>query len=202
MEKLVIENLTMIFEATKAEDAKVVFKDFSLEIDLGKIYALTGESGIGKSTLAHIVAGHSKAQSGIIKLNGEIVSKPTRDIFIVHQENDLFPWQNVEEQLLFTGANSEEIAKFLKIFKLDDSKHLFPHELSGGMKKRLALIRAQLLKPKVLFLDETLGSLDRNLIREILHEMIPLWRQEKTTVIFITHHFEELKEFVDQRISF
>lgn len=202
MEKLVIENLTMIFEATKAEDAKVVFKDFSLEIALGKIYALTGESGIGKSTLAHIVAGHTKAQSGIIKLNGEIVSKPTRDIFIVHQENDLFPWQNVEEQLLFTGSTSEEIDKFLKIFKLDDSKHLFPHELSGGMKKRLALIRAQLLKPKVLFLDETLGSLDRNLIREILHEMIPLWRQEKMTVIFITHHFEELKEFVDQRISF
>ena len=202
MEKLVIENLTMIFEATKAEDAKVVFKDFSLEIDLGKIYALTGESGIGKSTLAHIVAGHTKAQSGIIKLNGEIVSKPTRDIFIVHQENDLFPWQNVEEQLLFTGATLEEIDKFLKIFKLNDSKHLFPYELSGGMKKRLALIRAQLLKPKVLFLDETLGSLDRNLIREILHEMIPLWRQEKTTVIFITHHFEELKEFVDQRISF
>ena len=202
MEKLIIENLTMIFEAAKAEDAKVIFKDFSLEVELGKIYALTGESGIGKSTLAHVVAGHLKPQSGIIKLNEKNITKPTKDIFIVHQENDLFPWQNVEEQLLFTEAPTQEINKFLKIFKLDDSKHLYPHELSGGMKKRLALIRAQLLKPKVLFLDETLGSLDRSLIREILYEMIPLWRQEKMTVIFITHHFEELKEFVDQRISF
>lgn len=202
MEKLKIENLTMIFEASKAEDSKVVFKDFSLELELGKVYALTGESGIGKSTLAHIVAGHLKANSGVIKLNEKIITKPTKEIIIVHQENDLFPWQNVYEQLLFTGAYEAEIEKLLNVFKLNDCKHLYPFELSGGMKKRLALIRAQLLKPKVLFLDETLGSLDQSLIREILTEMIPLWRQEKMTVVFITHHFDELKEFVDQRISF
>jgi ABC-type nitrate/sulfonate/bicarbonate transport system ATPase subunit len=196
MESLSISNLTFHFEQ------KIIFKDFSLELPLRKFYALVGESGVGKSTFAHLVSGHLTPDSGEIRLGEKIITKPLRDIFIVHQEDDLFPWLTVLEQLKFVGATAEAIAVLLRIFKLTDSQNLYPHELSGGMKKRLALIRAELVGAKVLILDETLNSLNKSLLNEILEEMIPRWREQKMTVIFITHHLEDIRSYIDQVITF
>lgn len=193
---LKINNLTFHFEF------KIIFKDFSLEIALGKTYALVGPSGIGKSTFAHLIAGHLTPDSGEIFLDDRKIEKPLRDIFIVHQEDDLFPWQTVEEQLEFVGATKEAIESLLNLFKLSDSRSLYPRELSGGMKKRLALIRAELMGAKVLILDETLNSLNRSMLRDILNEMVPRWKQQGITVIFITHHLDEIKDFVDHVITF
>ncbi|MGZ3809844.1 MAG: ATP-binding cassette domain-containing protein, partial [Bacteriovorax sp.] len=130
------------------------------------------------------------------------ITRPLRDIFIVHQEDDLFPWLTVVNQLKFVGASEERINDLLRLFKLDDSKDLYPHELSGGMKKRLALIRAELIGAKVLILDETLNSLNKDLLEEILGEMVPRWREQGITVIFITHHLEDIKKYIDQMITF
>ncbi len=202
METLELKDITFIYKGRKAEDSKVIFNHFNLSLELGKIYALTGESGVGKSTFAHLIAGHLTPDIGTITLDNCKVTKPFKDIFIVHQEDDLFPWLNVEDQLKFTGAGEKEINELLAIFKLQDSRKLYPFELSGGMKKRLALVRAELLMPKVLVLDETLGSLDRVMIKEILSEMVPMWKKNKQTVLFITHHYDEIKDYIDQRISF
>lgn len=202
MESLEVKDITFVYKAQKEEDSKVIFNNFSLNLELGKIYALTGESGVGKSTFAHMIAGHLRPDKGVVHLAGQPIVKPTKDIFIVHQEDDLFPWLNVFDQLKFTGTDKEKIDELLQIFRLDDSKHLFPSELSGGMKKRLALIRAELIQPKLLILDETLGSLDKGMIKEIMKEMVPLWKRNNRTVLFITHHFEEIKEYIDQKISF
>lgn len=196
MDSLKVESLTFHFEQ------KIIFNQFSLELPLGKIYALVGPSGVGKSTFAHLIAGHLVPDSGIIKLGTKEITKPLKDIFIVHQEDDLFPWLNVFEQLKFIGATQEAILAYLKVFKLEDSINLYPHELSGGMKKRLALIRALLVNSKVLILDETLNSLNSSLREEILHEMIPHFKKEGTTVIFITHHLDEIKNYIDQVITF
>ena len=202
MELLELKDVTFIYKGHKAEDSKIIFNHFNLSLELGKIYALTGGSGVGKSTFAHLIAGHLVPDSGKITLMDRIVTKPLKDIFIVHQENDLFPWLNVVDQLKFTGAKDKEIHELLAVFKLQDSKHLYPFELSGGMKKRLALIRAELLKPKVLVLDETLASLDRVMIKEIMAEMVPIWRKNNQTVLLITHHLDEIKEYIDQVIRF
>ena len=196
MESLKITNLTFHF------DSKIIFNQFSLELELGKMYALVGPSGVGKSTFAHLISGHLKPDSGEIYLGSKKIEKPLRDIFIVHQEDDLFPWQTVLKQLEFVGAKDEMIESLLRIFKLNDSLDLYPNELSGGMKKRLALIRAELVGAKILILDETLSSLNKTLLQDILNEMVPRWRQQKMTVIFITHHVDDIKEYIDQIISF
>ncbi len=196
MESLKVENLTFHFEQ------KIIFNDFSLELPLGKMYALVGPSGVGKSTFAHLLSGHLEPDSGTITLGTKAITKPLRDIFIVHQEDDLFPWLTVMDQLKFVGATEEVINSLLKIFKLDDSKNLYPHELSGGMKKRLALIRAELVGAKVLILDETLSSLNKTMLDKILSEMIPRWREQGLTILFITHHLNDIKSYVDQVISF
>lgn len=202
METLELNDVTFVYHGRKADESKIIFNKFALTLELGKIYALTGESGVGKSTFAHMIAGHLPVQEGTIRLGGKLINKPCKDIFIVHQENDLFPWLNVYDQLKFTEASEKEINEYLEISKLSDSKNLYPFELSGGMKKRLALIRAELLKPKLLILDETLGSLDRAMIREIMSEMVPIWKKNKQTVLFITHHFDEIREYIDQKINF
>jgi NitT/TauT family transport system ATP-binding protein len=191
-----------VIDLTFHFEQKIIFKDLSLSIELGKMYALVGPSGVGKSTFAHLIAGHLTPDSGDIFLGDKKIEKPLRDIFIVHQEDDLFPWQTVQKQLEFTGATEEMIESLLRIFKLEDSKNLYPHELSGGMKKRLALIRAELMGAKVLILDETLSSLNRSLLREILNEMVPRWKSQGIAVIFITHHLDDIKEFVDHVITF
>lgn len=196
MAELKISNLTFHF------DKKIIFSDFSLSLPLGKIYALVGPSGVGKSTFAHLLAGHLVPDSGDISLEGKLVTSPSRDIFIVHQNDDLFPWLNVMDQLKFVGATEENIRALLKIFKLEEAVDYYPYELSGGMKKRLALIRAELVGAKVLILDETLSSLNEKLLKEILEEMVPRWRQQGMTVIFITHHLEDVKHYIDQVISF
>lgn len=196
MELLKIKELSFHF------DSKIIFNQFSLEIELGKLYALVGASGIGKSTFAHLIAGHLRPDSGEIYLGSKKILTPLRDIFIVHQEDDLFPWLTVEEQLKFVGASEEEIENFLKTFRLLDSRDLFPCQLSGGMKKRLALIRAELVGSKVLILDETLNSLNNDQIHEILNEMVPRWRQKEITIIFITHHLKDVESYVDHVIRF
>jgi NitT/TauT family transport system ATP-binding protein len=196
MAVLKVKNLNFFY------NSKIVLKDISLEFELGKIYALVGPSGVGKSTFAQLLAGHQAPTSGEILLNNKKINKPLKDIFIVHQEDDLFPWLTVYEQLAFVEESVEKINNLLKIFKLEDAKKLYPHELSGGMKKRLALIRAELLSPKVLILDETLSSLNPKLLSEILNEMAPRWRNKNITVILITHHLEEIKKYIDQVINF
>lgn len=196
MASLIVKDLTFHFET------KIIFKDLSLDLELGKFYALVGPSGIGKSTFAHLIAGHLTPDSGEILLDGKKITKPLRDIFIVHQEDDLFPWQTVKAQLEFVGAREETINSLLNIFKLSDSKDLYPSELSGGMKKRLALMRAELIGAKVLILDETLSSLNQSLLKEILQEMVPRWKEQGVTVLFITHHLDDIKEYVDHTITF
>lgn len=196
MDALKVESLTFHFEQ------KIIFNELTLHLPLGKIYALVGPSGIGKSTFAHLVAGHLEPDHGRIFLSDKEIKKPSKDIFIVHQEDDLFPWLNVMDQLKFVGATEENIRSHLKMFHLEDSLDLYPHELSGGMKKRLALIRALLVESKVLFLDETLSTLNKSLREEILHEMIPRFRAQGTTVVFITHHLEDVKPYIDQVITF
>jgi ABC-type nitrate/sulfonate/bicarbonate transport system ATPase subunit len=196
MESLKVSNLYFHF------DSLTIFNNYSTELELGKIYALIGSSGVGKSTFAHLISGHLTPDSGEIFLGNTKITKPSRDIFIVHQEDDLFPWLTVIQQLEFVGATSEVIEELLYIFKLQDSKNLYPYELSGGMKKRLALIRAELVGAKVLILDETLSSLNKSMLQDILNEMIPRWKKKNTTVILITHHLDEIKEYVERVINF
>lgn len=198
MESLVIKNLNFQFNERK------IFNELNLILFPKRIYAISAPSGKGKSTLAKIIAGHLPYTKGEVSIDGNIINKPGREVFIVHQEDDLFPWMTVIDQLNFVKnkvKSNADLIQLLKIFKLDQFENYYPYQLSGGMKKRLALLRAEIVSPKVLILDESLSSLDVELIDSILSEMVPIWKNRSMVVILITHQLNQVKNFVDEVIS-
>ncbi len=181
---------------------KKLFANYHLKIKRGHITAFVGPSGVGKTSLGLIIAGHLRAQKGEIIWENKLIEKPLRDIFFIHQEDDLFPWLNVYQQLKFVGGVDQKIEELLKHFKLSAFKDFYPNQLSNGMKKRLAIMRAECAGAKLIILDESLSSLDKNLLHEILKEMVPYWKNHHKTVILITHQLEDVKEFVDTIVRF
>ena len=177
-----------------------VINDFNLKIANGEIVALLGPSGGGKSTLAAIISGHLKPSSGKVLLDGEEISgKVWRQVFLVSQDNDLFAWQTVYGHLKFAASASEtEIHNTLSKVRLTGKEKAFPKELSGGMKRRLALARAIHINPKVLILDEVFSSLDEVLRLELLNDMKTLCREKKMSVLIVTHDLKFIQEISDR----
>ncbi len=197
MASLKIENLN--FRRAK----KSIFTNFNLLINESRIVGLVGESGKGKTTLASLIAGHLIPDSGSIYLNEIKITAPLRDIIIVHQEDDLFPWLSVEDQLKFVNFknyNELEIDNLLKHFSLFEYKKFFPYQLSGGMKKRLSLLRALIVNPKWIILDEALSSLDKEIAYKILDVIIPYTKDKKIGLIIITHQEELFSNYLEEII--
>ena len=193
---LEVKNLSFDYDNNK------VIENLSLNIQKGELITLSGPSGAGKSTLANLLAGHILPKNGSILLNErEITGKPSKDVFLIHQDLDLFPWQTVEEHLKFVDPNEEICDYWLEAVSLSESKKLYPNELSGGMKRRLALARAMTLKPKVLILDEVFSSQDSDLRMQLINKLKPIWKDNEQIVLLITHNYNELEKVVDKSIN-
>ncbi len=165
METLVLKDINIQFEN------KIIYDNFNYQFEEGKIYLLMGSSGRGKTTLAKIICGHTRPTSGLVQLGNNLITAPNSSIFLVNQQDDLFPWLTVREQLSLFGMKDQDINIYLKICKLEDHDSQYPHQLSGGMKKRLALLRAQALDSKVIILDETFSFIDQELSIDILKKL-------------------------------
>jgi ABC-type nitrate/sulfonate/bicarbonate transport system ATPase subunit len=154
------------------------------------VYLCHGRSGVGKTTLALLLAGHLAPTTGRIALADRTIVGPSRRVFLVSQEDDLFPWLRVREQVEFFQAFSQEkvisVEEALSWVELQDLEK-FPGELSGGMRKRLSLLRATLLQPELLILDETLSSVEIHLRAKILNRLYPIWQRSNTGVLIISH---------------
>ncbi|MBU0481247.1 MAG: ABC transporter ATP-binding protein [Proteobacteria bacterium] len=186
-----------------AVDNAPVIADISFEITPGECVGLTGPSGCGKSTLAQIIAGHIKPVSGKIFVDGEDRTfLPGRKVFMIHQEPDLFPWQRVIKQVLFAmeKKNQDKAAELLSLVKLEGCANLFPNQLSGGMKKRLALARALAINPSLLILDESFSSLDSTLKKELYNDLKLVWKKTGTTILLITHDSSDLENLAHREI--
>lgn len=203
MENLNVSQLSFGY----AKDKKI-FSDFSLQCYLGEVVLLSGVSGKGKSTLASLLAGHLIPQSGEIRIEGCYIKKPSRKVLVVHQENDLFSWLTVEGHLNFLknkdlSLELPEIYDFhdeLTSFGLINEKEKYPHEISGGMKKRLAVLRSLLLRPRVLIIDEALSSLNKELKKSIMAELKRYIVQHNMLLLLIDHNTEELDRFIDKKV--
>lgn len=169
---------------------KTPIHSFSIDAPQPGVYLLQGKSGSGKTTLALLMSGHLKPTEGKIFLNEKIVSGPSSRCFLVSQEDDLFPWMKIGDQIEFfrsfssTGISTSEA---LKLVGISDVKDLYPFQLSGGMKKRVSLLRGTLLQPELLILDETLSAIEVELRADILNRLQPIWAASKTGVLVITH---------------
>ena len=190
--------------AQYGDSASAILDDISFEIRQGECLGLTGPSGCGKSTLAHIGAGHIKPKGGKVQVDGrDVTFKPNRDVFLIHQEADLFPWQRVNKQISFAmqKADPQRVSELIAMVKLAGCENMYPHQLSGGMKKRLALARALAVNPKLLILDESFSSLDSQLKNELYEDLRQIWEKVGTTILLITHDSRDLENLAHREIK-
>ena len=180
-------------------DRFTALEDITLDVRPGEFLALVGPSGCGKSTLLDLLGGLTAPTTGRILLDGRPIEGPARDRGIVFQQYALFPWrtaaQNVEFGLDIAGLKAKqrrEIAKHhLDLVGLTAFADRYPHELSGGMKQRVAIARSLAYDPEVLLMDEPFAALDAQTRETLQGELLRIWRATGKTIIFITHGIDE-----------
>jgi NitT/TauT family transport system ATP-binding protein len=197
MALLEVKNLDKSFVTA---DQKVTAIDrLTVAIDDNEFVAIVGPSGCGKSTFLHIVGGFERPDGGAVLLNGRPVGRPGPDRGMMFQDHTLFPWltalANVAWPLQMKGmAKAERLAKaraYLDLVHLSRYAALYPAELSGGMRQRVALARLFALDSQILLMDEPFGSLDSQ-TRELLQEELQaIWRRDRKTALFVTHDIDE-----------
>lgn len=178
----------------------------NFDVSENDFVCIVGPSGCGKSTLLRMVAGLETITSGRITYRGEDVSKPRKEIGMVFQEYSLLPWRNVIDNVAlgpeFLGVPRQErydkAMDYLRIVGMEAFSHSFPHELSGGMRQRVAIIRALANDPDVLFMDEPFGALDAHTRILLQKELLRIWENHRKTILFVTHSVDEAIYLADR----
>ena len=189
-------------EFTSGKSSVTAFSNISFQVAEGGLVTVIGASGCGKSTLLRVIADLVDITSGSISVFGKAPSaaRRARDFAFVFQEATLLPWltalENVKMPLEVgvSEAPPEEAAdplELLELVGLADRAAALPHELSGGMRQRVAIARALVCKPRVLLMDEPFGALDEITRDRLNNELLNIWRQTGTTIIFVTHSIAE-----------
>jgi NitT/TauT family transport system ATP-binding protein len=202
-----IKELTKIFAHQGTEnDTLLALDDICINVTPGEFLTLLGASGCGKSTLLRIIAGLEIPTKGNALFEGERIQGTSPSRGLVFQEHTLFAWLtvrgNIEFALKASGLykkKKNEIADWLKVAGLTEFANNYPHQLSGGMKQRAALVRALAVSPDVLLLDEPLGALDSFTRMNLQDELIRLWQERGNTMIMVTHDVDEAI-YLSQRI--
>lgn len=195
--QLDVKNVSKVFNGNGSE--RTVLKDISFTVREGQFVTLLGPSGCGKTTLLTIIAGFQKASAGRVELDGTPVTRPGPDRAFVFQDYALFPWMTVRQNVLYPMrqrklARDEQEArlrKLLDLAHLEGHEHLYPNQISGGMKQRTAVIRALACNPRVLLMDEPLGAVDYQMRQMLQEELESIWLKDRTTVLMVTHDVEE-----------
>ena len=195
--KVKIDHVEKIYDGRKGK--MIALNGVDLDIMENEFICVVGPSGCGKSTLLNIIAGLLEPTSGAVYVNGKKVEGTGTERGVVFQQYALFPWLTVMKNVMFglklKGMSDEEekkiAMKYIKMVELEDFVDSYPKELSGGMKKRVAIARAYAVQPEVLLMDEPFGALDAQTRTQLQSELIRTWQEEKKTCFFITHDVEE-----------
>jgi NitT/TauT family transport system ATP-binding protein len=180
--------------------------DLTLQVHDQEFLAIVGPSGCGKSTLLYLIAGFLDITAGALLLDGQPIAGPSRECGIVFQHFALFPWKTVLGNILYgleerqlPRAERQRIAQhYIAQMKLTGFEHSYPHQLSGGMKQRVAIARTLALDPDVLLMDEPFGALDAQTRRLMQEELLELWSSRQKTVLFVTHDVREAVYLADR----
>ena len=192
----------------KGEPDNQVLKDVSFEIEEGQFVCLLGPSGCGKTTTLTIVAGFQKPTEGIIEVNGNVVTKPGPDRAFMFQNYALFPWLKVGENIEYPmkkmkvpkEERKKKLKELLEMAQLTKYENYYIHEITGGMKQRVALLRALACDPKVLLMDEPTSALDpisTSKVEELATEL-----KENYTIVMVTHNMQQAARISDKTAFF
>lgn len=204
---LALTHITCAFPGHVPEAPRyVAVADTSLEVKNGEFVALVGPTGCGKSTLLNVAAGLIAPTDGEVKIFDKPLRGLNRDAAYMFQSDALLPWKsaldNVALGLLFRGEserNAKKIARdWLQRVGLAAHGERYPHQLSGGMKKRVALAQILALNPKILLMDEPFSALDIQTRELMENQLLALWAEDKKSVIFVTHDLEEAISLADR----
>ena len=198
---LSIQGVSKTFGSGSASYTAV--KDVDLSVARGEVVSIIGHSGCGKSTLLGMISGLMLPTAGTLRLNGQLIKGPGSDRGLVFQHHALLPWLSIYDNVYVAvdaafkqerkAEKAARVERALRSVELWSHKHKKPHQISGGMKQRTAVLRAFVLEPQVLLLDEPFGALDA-LTKATLHdELLRLWSTDSgtKTIILVTHDIDE-----------
>ena len=182
-----------------------VLEDISFTIRPGELICLLGPSGCGKTTLLNIIAGFTEPESGQIRIGGAPINGSGPDRCMVFQEDALFPWLTVGENIAFglrgrlrRSRIQERVDHYLNLVGLKAFRNYLPRELSGGMKQRVALARVLILNPPVLLMDEPFGALDAQTREDMQELLLDIRREVSHAIVFVTHDINEAVTLADR----
>jgi len=186
--------------------ATLALAEVTLEVREGELMVVLGPSGCGKTTLLQIVAGLEVPTRGRVLLRGRPIQGWGRERTLVFQEYNLFPWLTAGENVAFglrlqgmgPGERREAAHRILGRMGLTGFEHLYPHQLSGGMRQRVAIARALAVDPEVLLLDEPFASVDALTRTRLQEELLRIWEEYGKTVLFVTHNIREALLLADR----
>jgi NitT/TauT family transport system ATP-binding protein len=197
-------DLSMSFAGKKPDGRVDVLRSISLDVQQGEFVCIVGPSGCGKSTLLNLIAGFIKPTTGSILVQGSPVTGPDPERIFVFQENGVFPWLTVEQNVGFGLArrpeeNRREIVRhYVQMVGLTGFEKSYPRELSGGMRQRVEIARALAANPEIIYMDEPFGALDFLTRLKMRADLTRIWQEERKTVLFVTHDIEEAVQLADR----
>jgi NitT/TauT family transport system ATP-binding protein len=194
-----IEGVSKRFKGENGED-NTILNNIDLTVDKNEFLCLLGRSGCGKTTLLRCIAGF-ESYEGEIYINDKLETVPNTSRTMVFQDfNQLFPWKTVEKNVQYPlkkkgikdKAELQRISdEYLALVELDNRKHHYPHQLSGGMKQRVAIARSLAVQPNIILMDEPFASLDAQTRAFLQKELLSIKEKRDMTVIFVTHNIQE-----------
>jgi NitT/TauT family transport system ATP-binding protein len=199
-----VRDVWMTF-AGKSRDSDVrVLEGVHAEVRAGEFVCIVGPSGCGKSTLLNIVAGFIPPTSGEVLVEGKQVTRPDARRIFVFQENGVFPWLTVAQNVGFglqrrePGERQHIVRHYIDMVGLTGFERAFPRELSGGMRQRVEIARALASQPSIIYMDEPFGALDYLTRLKMRADLIRIWQEERKTILFVTHDIEEAVQLADR----
>jgi NitT/TauT family transport system ATP-binding protein len=191
--RLVVENACLRYGPLD------VLANMNLTVGQTEIVSIVGPSGCGKTTLLRCVGGLNQLNEGVIRIDGQLVEKPSPSVSMVFQNFGLFPWKNLWNNIAYglklkhmpKDEIERRVGEAIELVGLKGFEKSYPHQLSGGMQQRAGLARALVMEPKLLLMDEPFSAIDAQTREQLQFEMLRIWDRRPTAMMFVTHAIDE-----------
>ncbi len=199
-----VRDLGLMFPGKKGAEPIEVLRSINLEVLEGEFVCIVGPSGCGKTTLLNIITGFLTQSTGDVLVQGTPVKGPDPRRIFVFQDNGVFPWLTVEQNIGFGIARRplqeqrETVHRYVQMVGLTGFEKAYPRELSGGMRQRVEIARALAANPEIIYMDEPFGALDFITRLKMRADLSRIWQEEKKTILFVTHDIEESVQLADR----